>query len=139
MMYHKISDLVQKIFLGDMLLNWGLGIILTLFSRRADGILMQKSLFPPTFYLILGVIFLCFALWQTVIFRHKRLTNKTTLIFAAIMSLIPFLILTWALVTFRNHLHDWIEVVLWAGNLYMLLLGAWYLFTAHLLNKYPQD
>ncbi|MBN1311022.1 MAG: hypothetical protein JXB30_06345 [Anaerolineae bacterium] len=123
---------LNYLFRGDTLLNWFLGVVLLVFPSQVDGLLGQRSLLPPSIYLFIGGGFLLFAAWQTIVVIRRRL-GSTALIFAALMAEIPVLLLTVALIYLHSDLHPIWRVVLWIGDGYMLMLGAWYVFLAQRL------
>ncbi len=129
----KTFTLKQLIF-GDMLLNWFLGIIFALFPLPADRVLGYAPLLPPMIYRVIGLGFLLFAAWQTWVVIQGNVKSGG-LIFAALMAEIPVVMLTIALLFMDFKLRPGWRIVLWIGNVYMLLLGVWYVFVARMLNS----
>lgn len=121
---------LNRLFLGDTILNWFLGVVLTFFPRFVDGLLsFDPPMLPTVFYIVLGVIFLGFAAWQTSVVVRQRM-GPPALVFAAIMALLPFAGLTFGLVFMDLSLKPLWRTILWIANIYMLLLGIWYLYLA---------
>jgi hypothetical protein len=122
-----------------MVLNWVLGAALTLAPAWVDRLLGYSPLLPALIYRIIGIIFLAFAGWQTIIVARSKL-GTAALLFAAFMALAPVILLTVALVWMDFGLYPVARVMLWAGNVYMFLLGVWYTFVGlWLLRRPPQE
>jgi hypothetical protein len=116
-----------------MWLNWFLGCVLFLFPSRLDSLLGQRLLLPLLIYWVIGGGFLLFAAWQSVVVIRQQL-GSTALIFAALMAEIPVVLLTITLIYLHSDLRPMWRAVLWIGDGYMLLLGAWYVFLARWLS-----
>lgn len=128
------------LFPGDAMLNWFLGFTLVLFPSTIDSLLGRRPLAPELVYQVAGVGFLVFAAWQTMIVFRRRI-GSPGLVFAALMAEIPVVLLTVVLVFLKLEIVLIWRVVLWLGNVYMLLLGVWYMFVARRLvtddTKWP--
>lgn len=127
---------LRRIVFGDMLLNWFLGAALSLFPALVDGLLGRAPLAPPVVYRVIGVLFLLFAAWQAFIIARGRL-GVGALIFAALMALVPVVLLTMLLLFVNLPLHTGWRIALWVGDVYMLFLGCWYLFLAVAARRAP--
>jgi hypothetical protein len=127
---------LNRLILGDMILNWFLGIVLALLPGLADRVLGQANLLPLVVYRIIGVIFIGFAAWQTSLVVRGR-CKPFDLYFAAGMAEGPVVLLTIALVYMNLALRPAARLVLWIGDIYMLFLGGWYIFIARWLLKNP--
>jgi len=125
---------VLQILFGDMLLNWLLGAALVLLPARVDGVLGRAPLLPPALYQAIGAIFLAFAAWQLRV-ATRRTIGPPGLVFAALMALIPVILLTVALLFMDFPLRSVWRAVLWVGDIYMFILGGFYLWVAHLLAR----
>ncbi|HEC23211.1 MAG TPA: hypothetical protein ENI95_09875 [Chloroflexi bacterium] len=125
---------LHRLFFGDMLLNWFLGGLLTFFPSPVDRLMGQAPLLTMGIYRLIGVGFLAFAAWQTWCIARQRL-GPAGLVFAALMAEGPVVLLTIALVFMDFPLRPVARVALWVGDVYMLFLGAWYLFLARWLAK----
>lgn len=119
----------QRIVPADMLLNWFLGAALTGFPAAVDRLLGTAPFLPLWIARAIGMIFLLFAGWQTVIVARRRM-GRAALVFSAVMALVPVLLLGIALLFMGLPLRPGWRIALWAGNVYMLLLGCWYLYLA---------
>jgi hypothetical protein len=125
---------LTRLILGDMILNWFLGIALIAFPGSIDALLGMAPILPLLIYRLIGLGFLGFAAWQLVVVRRGRI-GPPGLVFAAAMALGPVIALTIALVAMRLPLRPIWRLILWAGNAYMLLLTAWYLFVARWMGR----
>lgn len=125
---------LNRIVFGDMLLNWFLGVVLTLLPALADSILGRSLLIPLWLYRLLGLGFLIFAAWQTFHVVRRQL-GPGALVFAAWAAEIPVVMLTVALVFLDLPLRTGARIALWVGDLYMLVLGAWYFYLARHLSR----
>ncbi|MBN1123200.1 MAG: hypothetical protein JXJ17_19160 [Anaerolineae bacterium] len=122
---------LNRLFLGDTILNWVLGLALLLLPRKIDGLLGSSLLFPSVFYTVVGAVFLAFAAWQTFIVVRKKELRVPALVFAAIMAEAPTVLLTIALIYMPLALKPGWRVVLWIANVYMFILGCWYFHLVH--------
>jgi hypothetical protein len=125
---------LRRLFFGDMLLNWCLGAALTFFPAATDHLIGTSPVAAPVFYTVIGVLFLLFAAWQTTVIARRRM-GPPALIFAAVMAEGPVVLLTAALLFIDLPLRPGWRAALWAGNVYMLFLGVWYLFVAWLIAR----
>ena len=127
---------LNRLFLGDMLLNWFLGIVLIAFPTFVDRLVGAAGtpIVPLMVYRAIGTIFLLFATWQTVVIARQKL-GLAALVFACLMAEVPVVLLTIALVYMDLPLRPVWRAILWVGNGYMLFLGAWYLFLARRLAR----
>jgi hypothetical protein len=122
------------LFRADTILNWLLGCVLVFFPSMVDDIIGRQLLAPPLVYQAIGAGFLVFAAWQTVRVIGRQL-GIGALVFAAFMAEIPVILLTAALVFMNLDLEPVWRLVLWLGNVYMLILGVWYIFLARWLAR----
>jgi hypothetical protein len=120
---------LRYILRGDMYLNGFLSCILLAFPLQIDRAIGQQPLSPPLVYRVIGLGFLVFALWQVVVVLRGRL-DVAALAFAAFMAEAPVVVLTVMLIFMELALRPVWRAVLWIGDGYMLLLGAWYIFLA---------
>ena len=128
------GEFTQKIFLFDLILNWTLGLALLFFPEVINRLTFKTALFGPMLYTLLGVLFLLFAFWQTGVHLLKKVFRPFNLAFAAVMAIIPIILLTQALLSFNSLIHPLILLLLWLGNTYMFLLTAWYLYAIFLFS-----
>ncbi|MBN1430252.1 MAG: hypothetical protein JXB07_17920 [Anaerolineae bacterium] len=124
-----MSFTLNYLFRADMWLNWFLGCVLCVFPSFVDGLINLRPFLPLLVYWVVGVGFLLFAAWQTIVVVRRQL-GPGELVFAAVMAEIPVVLLTVALISMSSALHPVWYVVLWVGDGYMLFLGAWYIFLA---------
>jgi hypothetical protein len=130
MTIEQATDFTIKVIVrADMILNWFLGVILIMFPAQVDAIIGQRTVLPESLYRVMGTLFLVFAAWQAWKVVTRTIRPKG-LVFAALMAEIPVVILTVALVAMHLPLEPFWRVVLWIGDIYMLLLGAWYFYLA---------
>ncbi|GAB4479607.1 MAG: hypothetical protein Kow00124_25490 [Anaerolineae bacterium] len=119
----------RRLFPADMALNVVLGALMLLAPGTVDRTLGASPLLPPVVYRVIGAGFLAFAVWQLVMLLRPAL-KPADLIFAAVMAEGPVVLLTIALLRLPLDLRPAWRVILWIGDVYMLLLGVWYLFVA---------
>jgi hypothetical protein len=115
-----------------MVLNVTLGAALLTLPGAADRTLGQSPLLPLLAYRVIGIGFLGFAGWQWTVLRRSSL-SAGALLFAALMALIPAVVLGAALLAGFDLRPAW-RTILWVGNIYMALLGVWYLYLARLVR-----
>lgn len=120
---------IYRIILGDMLLNWLLGLVLLIFPSGLDRLIGTAPVLPLLLYRLTGIGFLLFAAWQTWIVRRGEI-GPLGLTFAALMALGPVVLLTAALLFLDLPLEPLWRIVLWVANGYMVLLAVWYLTLA---------
>ena len=124
---------LHRIIFGDMLLNWFLGVILLLAPRFVDRLIGSSPMLPDWIYRVIGIGFIGFAAWQTWIVRKDEI-NPPGLIFAALLAEGPVVLLTAALVSRNFPLYLLPKILLWIGNIYMLVLGVWYFYLARWMS-----
>lgn len=123
----------RRLFPGDMVLNYVLGVVMLAAPGLVDSTLGNAPLLPGLVYRVVGIGFLGFALWQTTIIRKANLT-AAALYFAAALALGPVIALTTALLMDFALKPFW-RLVLWAGNVYMLLLTVWYIYVGRWIGR----
>jgi len=116
-----------------MFLNWLLGFVFSLFPLRVEKLITFEPLLPRFIWVAIGIVFLGFAVWQTGVVKRRDL-SPNELVFAALMSWVPVMLLTLGLLM-DFPLFSWSRVALWVGDVYMLILGGWYLYLAKTLSK----
>jgi len=120
------KTIAYKFFVFDTYFNWGLGILFLLFFSQAQRWMSHEPLLPDYLWICLGAIFMVFAWWQTYIVLKNRF-GKPARLWACISAWISVLVLTYALVFMHFDLFVEARMVIWTGNLYMLILGGIYL------------
>lgn len=124
------------LILADNLLNWVLGVLLTFFPKDVWTLLFDRpvySMSPILTYnhlIFFGVCFLIFATWQVQVFLRRWKLVAKNLRIAAWLAWIPALLLTIGLLLPYVELFPVTRTLLWIGNVYMILLGAWYWWVA---------
>lgn len=129
----RALSFTKGLFFGDMVFNWFLGGVLTIFPGFVDRVLTTTRFFPLIAFRLIGIGFLIYSAWQTFIIVKKRLV-PCALCGAAWAAFGPVVILTGALILWGEIIAPFWTVVLWIGDAYMLLLGIWYLWLA---RNYP--
>jgi hypothetical protein len=129
---------LKRLFLGDTGLNWVVAVALLGFPSTADHVLGAETIAPPGVYRVIGAGFLLFAAWQTVI-ELRREMRPPALYFAAFMAEAPVVLLTVILAFMDLPFRPIWRALLWAGNIYMLLLGVWYIFVGRLVARRARD
>jgi uncharacterized membrane protein YuzA (DUF378 family) len=127
----------RRIFPGDMALNYALAAIMLAVPGFVDSTLGSAPMLSDLVYRIIGIGFLGFAIWQTLIVRKAKLSTAA-LYFAAILAFGPVIALTIALLMDFALKPFW-RYVLWVGNVYMLLLTVWYIYVARWIVKHDQE
>ncbi len=125
----RAHALTVRLFMGDTVVNWILGIALSLFPGRVSRLLTAGRGVPVWVYVVIGAGFLLFAVWQSWILGRRYL-ERAALRFAAAMALGPVVGLTAALLWPGLDLRPLWRAVLWVGDAYMAFLGVWYLLVA---------
>ena len=125
-------EFTRRLFSADAGLNVFLGMLLTFSPAWTDQIITRSRLVPPGIYRFIGTIFLIYAAWQLLVILKNRVASRDAMIFAAVMALVPVILLTAALLYADLPLNLFWRIILWMGNIYMLLLAAWYVFIARL-------
>jgi hypothetical protein len=123
----------KRLFFGDMVFNWFLGGLLTVFPGFADRVLTTTRFFPITAFRLIGIGFLIYSAWQTFIIAKERLVPRA-LRGAAWAAFGPVVVLTGGLILWAEVIAPFWTIVLWVGDVYMLLLGLWYIWLA---RNYP--
>jgi hypothetical protein len=123
----------KRLFFGDMIFNWFLGGLLTVFPGFVDRVLTTTRFFPFIAFRLIGIGFLIYSVWQTFIIVKKRLVPRA-LRGAAWAAFGPVVILTGGLILWGEVIAPFWTVVLLIGDVYMLLLGIWYIWLA---RNYP--
>lgn len=122
-----------QIIKGDMLLNWLLGFTFIFIPLRIEKVIAFSSVLPAWLWITMGVFLLGFAAWQLGVVKRRDIRSKE-LVFAALMAWAPVVLLTAGLLM-DFPLLSWARVVLWTGDIYMLILGGWYLYLAQSLSR----
>ena len=123
-------EFTRRLFSADAGLNVFLGMLLTFSPAWTDQIITRSRLVPPGIYRFIGTIFLFYAAWQLLVILKNRVASRDAMIFAAVMALVPVILLTAALLYADLPVVLLWRIILWMGNIYMLLLAAWYVFIA---------
>lgn len=136
----RIKKITYKLFVFDTYINWILGTVFLFFSKSVEKLMSDVPLLPQEIWIIIGLGLLFFGFWQTFIIWKKKFSRSAQL-FSCITAWIPFLILTYALVFMKFSLFIEARLIIWVGNIYMLILG-WFYFLSRFqtkTNKYSSD
>jgi len=117
------SSILRKIFIADMYLNFGIAIFLTLFPVKFQSLIVFIPEFPNYVIMAVGIGQGLFASWQA--YASKKM-SKNDYKFASIMALWPFAALTIILIVYNSVIYLIPKIVMWIGNIYMLILGIEY-------------
>jgi len=131
----KTETITKKIFKFDTGLNWTIGLALLILPAVVDRLIFIYPVINRNLYLILGLIFVFFAFWQSIVIYKDRICRSINLIFAALMAVGPVILLTQALIVFQQGLYILSMLILWLANFYMLLLTALYITTLFILTR----
>jgi hypothetical protein len=121
-----LQGLTRRLFAADTIINWIIAGALLLFPTCVEGLLAGGALLPKAVYAALGAGFLIFAIWQTVVIWRRTVIERGVMGFAALMALLPAILLAAALCFATLSLRRWAGAALWAAVAYMLLLGSLY-------------
>lgn len=133
-MIKNSRQITQRIIRGDNVINWVLGTALILAPDFFNRLLFGQEVLSHWLYIVLGVGFIWFAAWQVETFLNPEELEKPALRFSALLAWGPVLALTIILLSLGERMILFSKIVLWLANLYMLLLGIWYWWTAEQLN-----
>lgn len=137
MSFEKLNTLTRKIVAFDIVINITVGIFLVLFPDYINRFLFNKQILPPWLIAAIGFGFLLFAIWQVAFFIKPQGFTIRNLRFAAVLAWIPCLGLTFALLSeIGGQLLIFPRIILWVGNIYMLLLGGLYYWLAAKIVKF---
>lgn len=119
------NEIAVRLLTGDRILNVILGVAFIAIPGPIESILGDGPLIPYVAWRVIGVIFVLFAIWEHIVIRRPPL-SIASLAFASFMALLPVLLLTAALLFLPVPLNTFGRVILWAGDVLMLLLGVYY-------------
>jgi hypothetical protein len=125
---------MKVIFPVDNVVNWLLAAALVLAPITFEQFITRVPLLPAIVYRIIGAGFVVFALWQDWILMRKRRALMDMWV-AGVLAILPAIALTVALIAFEQFLHPGALTGLWVGNVYMIVLGVWYLTIPSLTNE----
>ncbi len=121
----NIKNSLKPVFTFDAILNIAVGLIFLFLSERVEGLLFNGSMLPHYVWIILGAGFLYFAYWQIRITIRSK-AGRTALIFALAAAWVPALLVTVLLVVPLLPVSTGGRLILWIGDFYLILLGAYY-------------
>lgn len=119
-----------KIIKLDAYLNWFLGLFFLAKPDLFQSLLFPSLKLPSLFWLLASLVFLGFAAWQTFFMVIPQSINVCQLQTAAALAWLPFLGLTYILVLLPTVFYPRAFLILWLADLYMFVLGTWYLYIA---------
>ena len=125
------KELTLQIIRYDSYLNWFLGVFFLANPDLFLSFFTPQLQLPYSFWLVLGIGFLLFALWQTFFIIRPNKINACQLQTAAVLAWLPVLALTYLLALMPSIFYPNALLLLWIANIYMLLLGAWYLYLSY--------
>ena len=111
----------------DITINYLLGAWLLFAPNGFDRLIGASTVMPLFFYRIIGIGLLLFAIWQTIMIRSNKIFTNNYLLPAIILAVIPVIILAAALLFGDFPVKPAWKMILWIGDLYMILLSAWYI------------
>jgi hypothetical protein len=120
---HK--TLAYRFFLFDTFFNWALGIMFLFFFRPLERLMSKGPLLPDYLWIIIGAVLLLYGIWQTYVVLSGTFSRNVRL-FCCITAWGPVLLLSYALLFMGFDLYLAAHVLIWTGNIYMLVLGTLY-------------
>jgi hypothetical protein len=114
-----------RLLTWDRILNAILGVAFIAIPGPIESVLGEPPLIPTVVWWVIGALFLLFAAWEQIVIRRPPL-SIASLAFVSLMALVPVVLLTAALLFLDIPLNTFGRVILWAGDLLMLLLGVYY-------------
>jgi hypothetical protein len=112
-----------RLLTWDRILNAILGVAFIAIPGPIESVLGEPPLIPTVVWWVIGALFLLFAAWEQIVIRRPPL-SIASLAFVSLMALVPVVLLTAALLFLDIPLNTFGRVILWAGDLLMLLLGT---------------
>lgn len=112
----------------DNVINWVLGAALILVPDFFNRLFFGHEVLSHWIYIVVGAGLVWCAVWQTENFLKQEKLEVPSLRLFAILAWISVLVLTTVLLMplVGGRLLLVSKIVLWAANIYMLLLGGWY-------------
>ena len=123
----NIKNYFKHIFSLDALVNIVIGFIFLFLSEKAEVFIFGGRVFPHYVWIVIGAGFLYFAYWQ-IRSMAKGKMEKKALIFALVMEWAPAFAVTLILIIPVLSLAVNGRLILVIGDIYMMLLGAYYLW-----------
>ena len=114
-----------RILKVDAVVNVIIGVLFIAIPGLIDDLLGSAPLIPFVIWRIIGASFILFAIWEGIVVRRPPLSTAS-LAFASMMALVPVVLLTIALLFGGFPLLLFGRIILWSGDLAMLLLGSYY-------------
>ena len=127
----NVKTFTRKIASIDISINIAAGFLLVFAPNSVNEFLFSSLVLPNWVYLIIGVGFLLFVIWQLLFFNKPAGFTVQNLKVVAVLSWLPCLLFTMGLIsTLSIELYPFPKIFLWIANVYMLLLGGLYWFLA---------
>jgi hypothetical protein len=124
----------RRIIPYDNLLNWVLTALLIFFPEMVGRLITTVPVLPTIVYSVTGIGFGFFAIWQDWVLIRKR-QERVDLWIAATLAFAPAIILIVPLILFAPVVRPIWLALLWGGEIYMIILGLWYVRIAQLLIR----
>lgn len=132
----QVYKFTWKVIDIDNVVNWVLGISLILVPDFFNRIFFGHEVLSHWIYIVIGIGFLWFAVWQVDSFIKPRKFDVPKLRFAALWAWLPTLVLTLVLLSgLRTRMLLISLILLWIVDLYMLLLGGLYWWVAEQIKE----
>jgi hypothetical protein len=118
--------IAYNFFVFDTFINWILGILFIFFFRYVEAFLSYRQMLPDYIWISMGTGLLLFGFWQTYVLYKGRFSPGSRL-FSCVMAWLCFAALTYALLFMQFPIKVFPLILVWTGNVYMLILGVLYL------------
>jgi len=127
----QAQEFTWKVIRFDNVINWVLGISLILVPDFFNRIFFGHEVLSHWIYIVIGVGLIWFAAWQTDNFLKRKKLARETLRFAAALSWLSAIVLTFVLISsLQARVILFSKIILWLADVYMLLLGGWWWWMA---------
>ena len=126
-MKHTIAQKITILIVWiDLVINYTLGLFLLFLPYAFDRMIGSLPVLSPFLYQVIGGGLIVFAGWQSYMVSKKLLFTIQYLWTAITLAILPVIILTTALLFGDFSIKTTWMIIIWLGDLYMVLLTAWY-------------
>jgi len=119
--------LVKLTIIFDSIVNLLLGATLIIFHDIVESLISPSEVLTPWLWILTGLVFLLYGIWQFIIYYLNRINKKVELI-SSVIAWIFFIILTYALIYLDFDLFPIATTILWILDFYILFGGLFFLW-----------